>query len=153
MVALEGVPVYTTDGDLLDRHYRWTRKQVRGLIRSLKVHHGVDVEWSESAQDTVDLITEYAEWVDKGVHRSLLTRPKPQDAYGNPLKGGSMKKRDLARHLLQGFPGIGVARAEALFDAFGRIPLGWTVTQGELAGVPGIGKKTSADLVKYLESN
>jgi ERCC4-type nuclease len=51
---------------------------------------------------------------------------------------------------LQGFDGIGPELAERIVDHFGRVPLSWTVGEGELAKVKGLGKKKVAKMVKVL---
>lgn len=52
--------------------------------------------------------------------------------------------------LLQSFPGIGPKVAEAIYDHFNGVPITWAVNAGELAQVPGIGRKRAESLVAAL---
>ena len=83
--------------------------------------------------------------MNKEVHRSLLVRPKAKNEWGVQDKGV------LGRHFLQGLPGIGPDRADAILSKFGRIPMAWTCSEEELTAVPGIGKLTSKRLWKVLD--
>lgn len=145
VLVVEGRPDYTSDGHLLSPYRsRWTKKQVRNVLRSCWYVHGVRVEETDSLEDTAAAIRELVDWLGKAVHRSLLVRPK------TPARDGwGPDARSWARYFLQGFPGIGPERAEAIFDAVG-VPLRWTVTQEELEQIPGIGPITSKRLWEAL---
>ena len=150
LLVLEGSPTYTSEGYLVDPYYSgWSQKRLRNLLRSVKIKHGVDVEWSSNLQDTILIVEEVESYLRKGVHASLMTRPKHE------VKGewGDFNKRDWARFFLQGFPGVGNRIAEAIFDTFGRVPLKWDCTEEELKSVPRIGKKTAEMLFKLLSKS
>lgn len=144
---VEGWPSFTADGHLMLSHTtRWTKQQIRNLLRSLWFTYGIVVERTDSVQDTATALMEIEDWFRKTVHRSLLTRPKMmvEDTWGNS------SKRDFARYLLQTFTGVGVGRAEAIFDHFGKVPLSWTVSEEELTEVQGIGGKLAKSLKQQL---
>lgn len=148
LLVPEGDPQYTSDGHLMDeRHARWTRRSVRNYLRSVRIQQGVDVEWSCDLKDTVDIVCELEEYLKTDIHRSTMTRPK-----NSVMKGewGEFNKRDWARYFLQGLPGVGSKRAEAIFDTFGRVPLEWSVSPEEMQRVWGIGKKTARTLFELF---
>ena len=148
VLIVEGQPMWTADGHLMQPwNSRWTRAQLRNLLRSVWRVHGVAVEQTTDINDTAAAVLELESWFKKDVHRSLLSRAKTttKDSWG------LSNKRDMARYLLQGFGGIGASRAEAIFDHFGRIPLSWTASFEEMAQVQGIGPKLAQSLLKALE--
>lgn len=148
VLIVEGQPMWTADGHLMHGwSSRWTRAQLRNLLRSVWRVHGVSVERTDSLDDTAAAVLELEAWFRKDVHRSLLTRSK------TPIKNdwGLSNRRDMARYFLQGFGGIGASKAEAIFDYFDGIPLSWTVSPQEMMSVPGIGPKLAQSLFKALE--
>lgn len=148
VLIVEGKPMWTSDGHLMQSwNSRWTRAQVRNLLRSVWRVHGVAVEYTDDVEDTAAAVLELEAWFRKDVHRSLLTRPK------TPTKDswGLSNKRDFARFLLQGLPGVGSVLAEQIFDHFGRVPLRWDCTREELLAVYGIGEKRAKVLWEILQ--
>lgn len=149
LLVVEGRAYYDASGNLLSEgNSKWMRASLRNLLRSVKLKHGIDVEWSENIEDTVAIIAEIESYMGDKRHKSLLTRPK-----GSREKDewGDSSKRDWARYFLQGFQGVGPDKAEAIFDNFGRVPLRWDVAEEEMLSVYGIGKKTVRSLYKMLE--
>lgn len=148
VLVVEGQPLWTADGHLMQPwNSRWTRAQLRNLLRSVWRVHGVAVEQTTDINDTVAAVLELEAWFKKDVHRSLLSRPKTttKDSWG------LSNRRDFARFLLQGLPGVGSVLAEQLFDHFGKIPLHWDCTLEELMSVYGIGKKRAKVLWDALQ--
>lgn len=148
VLIVEGRPMWTADGHLMQPwDSRWTRAQLRNLLRSVWRVHGVAVEYTDDINDTAAAVLELESWFRKDVHRSLLTRPKILANNG----WGLSNKRDMARFLLQGFPGVGSTLAEQIFDHFGRVPLRWDCSFEELLSVYGIGEKRAKALWEALE--
>jgi ERCC4-type nuclease len=148
VLIVEGRPQWTADGHLLATWTsRWTRRQLRNLLRSVWLTHGVMVEQTDDLHDTAAAVLELESWFRKKVHRSLLSRPKQvvRDSWG------PNRREDFARFLLQGFPGIGTALAEAILKRFGRVPLSWNCTLAELRSVPGIGERRAKTLWELLQ--
>jgi len=148
VLIVEGQPLWTTDGHLMQSwSSRWTRAQIRNLLRSVWRVHGVAVEQTTDINDTAAAVLELEAWFRKDVHRSLLTRPK------TPTKDdwGLSNRRDFARFLLQGLPGVGSVLAEQIFDHFGKVPLHWDCNLEELMSVYGIGKKRAKVLWDALQ--
>jgi len=148
VLILEGQPRWTSDGHLMQPwNSRWTRAQLRNLLRSVWWLHGVPVEHTQDIEDTAAAVLELESWFRKEVHRSLLSRPKRpcRDSWG------TSSQRDFARFFLQGLPGVGSVLAEAIFDRFGRVPMSWDCTLEELKSVYGIGEKRARALWEMLQ--
>ena len=132
-LIVEGEPKWTVDGRMLRTYGRpWTGQQYRNLLRGVAAQ-GVIVEYTANVKGTASRIPELVRWSTKE-HRSLTKRPGPTSVWGKA------DNRDYQLHLLQGLPGVGSELAERILDQLG-MPLGWSVSQGELLGVPGLGKK------------
>lgn len=148
VLIIEGQPTWTSDGHLMQPWAsRWTKTQIRNLLRSVWLAHGVQVERTDDINDTAAAMLEMESWFRKEIHRSLLTRPK-QTTHNS---WGTSNRRDFARFLLQGFPGVGSMLAEAIFDHFGRIPLKFDCGYDELKSVYGIGDKRAKVLWETLQ--
>jgi Fanconi anemia group M protein len=148
VLIVEGKPMWTADGHLMQPwRTGWTRAQLRNMLRSAWRVHGVAVEHTDDINDTAAAILELETWFRKDTHRSLLSRHKSmaKDSWG------LSNKRDMARFLLQGLPGIGCVLAEQIFDTFGRVPLRWDCTYEELLSVYGIGEKRAKALWEALQ--
>lgn len=148
VLIIEGQPTWTSDGHLMQPWAsRWTKTQIRNLLRSVWLAHGVQVERTDDINDTAAAVLEMESWFRKEIHRSLLTRPK-QTTHNS---WGTSNRRDFARFLLQGFPGVGSVLAEQIFDHFGRIPLKFDCDYDELMSVYGIGDKRAKVLLETLQ--
>lgn len=148
-LIVEGSPMWTTEGELLDGDVRshWSQKQHRGVLLSAQLK-GVVVLGTRSHVETLDAIVQLAEWSerDEGRPSSLLNRGN-----GRPDGWGSLSDRGTAIHFLSGIEGVGPELAARIFDRFGRVPISWDCDSEELASVRGIGKKKLEKLLKVLE--
>jgi ERCC4-type nuclease len=119
-----------------------SRDQLRGLVLSLQ-RRGVVVLHTDDVGDTVGAIGHVRRWFDKATHDSLDLRPSA------PAPPGT---RAWGVHLLQSFPLVGPTVAGNVVDHFGGVPLAWTRTLDELAGVRGVGTKRAAALWTALSA-
>lgn len=142
MVVLEGAGRWTDAGQLVHRYHKMTRDQMRKILWSIR-DTGVWVDWTDNVADTIQMIQSFEEWVKKGEHTSVRSRPNPSSQWGEA------GHRDWQVHFLQGLPGVGVKTAETIIDSLG-MPVTWKVTVEELMAVPGIGKKKAERLWKAL---
>lgn len=143
VLFVEGRMDWTADGHLILAYYtHWTRLQIRNFLRSVALA-GISVEITDSINDTAERIVEMQAWWSKPVHSSVYTRPKTsaRDTWGN---------RDVARFVLQGFPGVGSTLAESILERFKRLPLRWDCSLEELAQVKGVGKRSAQKLWNFL---
>lgn len=146
VLVLEGVVRWTGDGELVgwDR-INITRDQTEGRLFSLAMD-GVHVFHTKDTLETKAFIERLERWSRKAKHSSSSLRPNPI------VPWGSAGNRDWALHVLQSFPGVGVDRAAAVLDAFGRVPMQWDVSEEEMAMVKGLGKKTVRGMYGAFES-
>lgn len=144
-LIVENQPRWTLDGAILHRYNRrWNRQAWRNLLRSVAAT-GIRVEHSDGLDDTAVVVMSLIEWT-RTEHKTLKTRPKASsDGWGH------REAKAWQSHLLQGMPGMGPTRAEAVIEHFGGLPFVWTIDAAELAKVPGIGKKTATRLIELLD--
>lgn len=81
------------------------------------------------------------------LHRAVTTEALPRLFPARRPKG----KRRTQLHLLQGFSGIGPARAQRLHKHFGSVEAVLTATAKELAQVSGVGQRT-AEAIRWAVS-
>lgn len=144
VLVVEGWPTWTLDGEWIERGWKWTRRQHRGLLWSVRAK-GIWVETTADVHDTADLCRDLEKWAAKDRHSSLDRRPGPAGMWGKATT------RDYALHVLQGFDGVGPELAGRIVDHFGRLPIGWLVTADDLEEVSGIGKVRAKRLIGALE--
>lgn len=144
VLVVEGRFTWTCDGEWVEQGYRWTRRQHRGLLWSVR-SKGIWVETTTSVADTADLCRDLEVWARKDRHSSLDHRPGPVGLWGKATT------REYASHVLQGFDGVGPELAGRILDHFGRLPIGWLVTAADLEEVQGIGKRKAKKLIDALE--
>lgn len=145
-LVIEGRVTWTTEGELVNGSgygRPLTKAQWRGVVWSIQ-SRGVHVGYTESLRDTILYVRQLEAWLRKDRHGSLNKREQVYAPWGKP------GNRDFARHVLMGFPGVGVEIADRIIDKFGGIPLGWTVTVEELLQVDGIGKKKAEVMLAAL---
>lgn len=144
VLVVEGRPTWTIDGEWVEQGWRWTRRQHRGLLWSVRAK-GIWVETTADVHDTADLCRDLEKWAAKDRHSSLDRRPGPTGLWGKATT------RDYALHVLQGFDGVGPELAGRIVDHFGRLPIGWLVSASELEEISGIGKVKAKKLIGALE--
>lgn len=149
VLLLEGDFIYNKMDLLMvgGRESRYTKTQVRNILRSIRYVQGIDVERSADIEDTVAVVNELVGWIEAEKHDSLYSRPSIRSEWGV----ASRVERQL--HFLQGFPGVGVNTARKILDRFGS--LGRVVklvpTDAELMEVDGLGKSRISKIKEVLE--
>lgn len=142
VLLLEGRARFTEDGMAMWTRTKWSVAMHRGRLWSIQ-NEGVWVDSVESMAETIEWLELFQKWTAKARH-GKRNRKGPRDEWGKS------KNADWGCHLLQGFDGIGYETAKALVDAFGGVPLQWSVTEKELLAVKGIGKGRARKLMEAL---
>lgn len=152
ILITEGDFWFNAEGKLAKKYggkwefWRYTKRQVYSILRSVRWVHGVDWEHTDDLQDTVNRLRELVAYLEDDTHLSLFRRPAPRGEWGR------LSQSERLRWILQGFEGIGVKQAERILaHCGGKAPLGWTLTETELTQIRGIGKPTARKLYKALE--
>ena len=120
---------------------------IQGILLSLSLAFRLPVLRTKNPNNTASVMLQCFK---------QLTKDTLVDQRLFPRKGTFRKKGDpllsQKTHILEGFPGIGVDKAERLLETFGNLRALFTADEGQLIKVPGIGKKTVDRLVKILRS-
>ena len=116
-----------------------SRCALQGALITLSVVLGIPMLRSVDPEETASLICHTArQLVRQG--RGMVQRPgyRPKGAFRRKL------------FVLQGFPGVGPQRAEALLERFGSVARVLNADADELASVAGIGAKTAARIMEIV---
>ena len=126
----------------------FTKKHVKGMINDIELVHGVIVDWTEDLEDTVLYLKSMRSFLTGKTHTGLYSRPSARGLWNVPTS------KDIELWLLQSFPGIGPATADAIIQYFGgEVPLKWTCTFEELCRVKNITRSKAVELWNYLPSS
>lgn len=152
VVLCEGSFRYFPDGSVVTgvpkgvkAFQRFTRSSVRKIQMDIRFIKGVDVDYSDDIEDTIQYIKVVHEYITSEKHMGLFSRPKAKGAWGSP----TASEKDL--WILQGFPGVGPGLAISIVNHFGHIPLKWDCTYDELVRVPKIGGGRASKLWAALQ--
>lgn len=116
---------------------------VRSIIA--KFHHfGVGFIPTTSPSDTALCAIGVAKYISSGRIGAIYRAKQTSNEWGQS------NAKSYGVFLLQSFPGIGPKVAEAIYDHFNGVPIQWAVNAGELALVPGIGRKRAETLIAAL---
>lgn len=116
---------------------------LRSIIAKF-AYHGIGYCPTVSPRDTVTAAFGIARYLASG-RAGDIHRPKQTSN-----SWGQTDSKAYGLFLLQSFPGVGPKVAEAIWDYFNGVPITWAVNAGELALVPGIGRKKAEALVSAL---
>lgn len=151
LLLLEGRFRYWPDGRIIigrREPSRFTEAQIRGILFDIKYVKGVDYDYTDDLDDTIFYIKTIAQWMNKEKHLGLFSRPGgPKGTWAIPTV------EETHSWLLQGFEGVGPALADAIIEHFGRIPLAWTCSLGELVKVPRLSAKRAKILWGSLSAS
>lgn len=116
---------------------------LRSIVAKFQ-HHGVGYLPTTNPRDTLAAAISVAKYLASG-KAGDIHRPKQVSN-----SWGQTDSKSYGVFLLQSFPGIGPKVAEAIYDYFNGVPVQWAVNAGELALVPGIGRKRAESLIAAL---
>lgn len=106
--------------------------------------HGIGYLNSASPSSTLSCCLSVSKYIASG-KAEVIHRPKQTSN-----EWGRTDSRSYGIFLLQSFPGIGPKVAAAIYDYFNGVPITWSVNAGELALVPGIGRRKAESLIRSL---
>ncbi len=127
---------------------KFSPQAIQGVLLSISLAFKVPVLRTKSPKETVQVMIQSFKQLTKDPLEDQRIHPRPF----------FFKKRIdpllLARkiHILEGFPGIGIDRAEKLLLKFGNLQAIFNAGNEELLRVPGLGKKTIAIFRSILEN-
>lgn len=149
LVVIEGRLNWSSDDILMHSTYGQTitRQSFHGMLFSI-TYEGANVFFTDNTRHTAGMVRHLAAWSCKENHNSM--RRRPGAASGSMW--GKATNEDWARHLLQGFPGIGPEVASNIIRYFGRVPLRWDCEPSDLVRIPGIGKTRAKTLIEAFEA-
>lgn len=124
----------------------FSAQAVQGILLSLSLAFRLPVLRTKNIQETVQVMLQSF----KQLTRDNL---EEQRFYSRPFSSKLKKDPLLAQkiHILAGFPGIGVDKAERLLMKFGNLKAVFTACADDFLDVPGIGKKTVEGIVEILK--
>jgi len=146
VLLIEGKPRFSMDGELINGSgfgVPFTFSQWLGVKWTAQLM-GVWVDHTDDLDGTIQWLQSFKRWTAKPRHNSLIKREKVSGSWG------SADSADFARHILMGFPGVGVEVATRIVARYG-LPLEWTVGVDDLMEVEGIGKVKAKKLVGMLD--
>lgn len=145
-IFIEGYPIFTSDGEIVNRYARFTANQWYAVLFSLRQ----DGWWIVQCRDRSDLIHQIEllrRWSIKKRHGSLNVRPGP-----NRDSWGRTSNRKWGVHVLTSLPGVGQGTAENIYDRFKRVPLRWDELEKDILQVKGVGMQTWKKMCKFIKS-
>jgi Fanconi anemia group M protein len=132
-------PVVIIEGDLRRVRSAMAPEAFRGAISYLTVVLGITVLQTADAAETAAMLRVMARHAQEGL------------GYEVALRGAKPKATHVyAQYLVEGLPGVGAGRAQALLRHFGSPARVLTATADELAQVPGVGRKSAERIVEAL---
>ncbi|MFQ5524235.1 MAG: ERCC4 domain-containing protein [Acidimicrobiia bacterium] len=147
-IVLVGYPAWTRDGELVYPSWsgrRWTFDAIWGTVASAAFEAGVGTFWVRDEGEFVDLIGVLDGWNRREKHTTTRTRSRPK------AKGWGVSTKLQQAHFLQGLPGVGPELAERIVERFGGVPMRWSVSEGEMMGVEGVGPKKAEAMGGMVE--
>lgn len=140
IVALEKV-VVLIEGDLHNTSSRIADAALHGALSWLAMLEGVSLIYARDAADSAGLVVTMARHLQHGLGYEISLRSgKPKDL------------RTLQQFIVEGLPGIGPGRAQAIIAHFCSVHAALVATEQELAAVPGLGAKTAKKVHEVLHA-
>lgn len=144
-LVVEGWPTFTGEGEMVAQYGRpWTLASWTAYLLTCW-SRGFVVWATPNLVGTCTFVEHLHDWSRKDRHGALSGRePMGRGMWGTPLN------REYGVYVLSSIDGIGPELAGRIYDTYG-IPLEWTVTDEQLAAVPGLGPKKIATMRRALE--
>ena len=136
MKAEYGKVVMLIEGSVHETSSQIADSALHEAISWLAMLEGVSIIYARDAADSAALLATMARHLQHGLGYEVALRPsKPNDV------------RTFQQFIVEGLPGIGPGRAQALIKHFGSVRAVLLASEEELAKAPGIGPKTAQKVV------
>lgn len=121
-------------------------KAIQGILLSISLAFRLPILRTKNTYESVEVMLQgYKQLTrDKLEEQRYYPRPSPSNLKKDPLLAQKI-------HILEGFPGIGVDKAERLLMKFGCLQAVFSASLDALLETPGIGKKTAEGMLEILK--
>ncbi|MDR7132463.1 ERCC4-type nuclease [Algoriphagus sp. 4150] len=128
------------------KHTDFSPQALQGILLSLSLAFRLPVLRTKNIKETVQVMLQSFKQLtgDRLEEQRFYPRPTSSRVKSDPLLAQKI-------HVLEGFPGIGVDKAERLLMKFGNLRGVFTAGEEELLNVQGIGTKTVNSLIEVLK--
>ena len=133
---------------IIEGDFTWGLARIRnplvfwGALAKIVAGWGISVIFTADEEQTAQFLFRLAKKVQEEGRKRIMARHKP--------KTYTLQQRQLLA--AQGLPHIGPKMADRLLTKFGNVGRLFSVSEGELLSVKGIGRKTASDIRKFLDS-
>jgi len=134
-------PVLLIEGNPFRTGLKMSRSAIRGALLNVQTVWKVPVVYSQSLEDSVELM-------------QIMTHQFKKMATVMTLRAGYRPRRLSTRQLyvLQGFPGVGPYLAKRLLNHFGTVAAVLDASSEKLKGVKGVGRVTAETIREVLDA-
>lgn len=124
----------------------FSSRAIQGILLSMSLAFRLPILRTKNTQDSVQVMLQ-------GFKQLIRDNLEAQRFYPRPFSARVKKDPFLAQkiHILEGFPGIGVDKAERLLMKFGSLESVFKAKAEDLLNVSGIGKKTVEGMLEILK--
>ena len=148
VLIVEGRVQWSADGEMIGDGWGrpWNYDAWLGLLAGVMAR-GVWVWQTGSIHETIHAIEALEKWSKKVKHQSLLGREPISSSWGRPTN------REFGVYMLTGLPGVGPEIAGRIWEAAGgQLPWQWTMDEGELKAIEGVGDKRARAMIRALQA-
>lgn len=146
LLAMSPVPaVYILEGK--NRQFKdtdFSRQAIQSILISLSLSFRLPIIKTRDFQESVQVMLQCFKQLTKDRLDDQRFFPKSLRRKNPPLHVQKVQ-------ILEGFPGVGVDRADRLLTKFGSLHAVFTAEKEELLNVPGLGEKTVDRFIKILK--
>jgi DNA excision repair protein ERCC-4 len=121
-------------------------KALQGILLSMSLAFRLPILRTKNSQESVEVMLQGYKQLTRDKLEEHRFYPRP---FHSKLKNDPLLAQKI--HILEGFPGIGVDKAERLLMNFGNLQAVFTAQAEDLLNVPGIGKKTVEGMLEILK--
>lgn len=133
--------VILIEGSIFDTRSAIAPAALHGAMSWLCLLERARIVYSRDQEDSAGLIAAFARHMQHGL------------GYEIPLRPGKPKDLSVGKQFaVEGLPGVGPGRAQALIKHFGSVRGVFSASEAELAKAPGLGAKTAQKIAQLLDA-